>query len=326
MYRNEFDNILKQGKTFSAYMFYGQANYLIEQYSLNVAKSVALNDEIIKVYYNEYDFKYCKNLLLQSSLFASKNVLIIKIDKKLPKAEVVELIEACNINKDSVVIFCCMGDSDFKTMESYFSVKNNSVSVRIFSPFANEAIKIIEEKAQELNIKYEISALNHLYFMHRNDLSLAINDLQKLSILDETISSKVVDMHCFGFGSVSLEEFLYKLFSKASINKDLYYLLEEGANEIYLVTQISSYLQQLFMINAYARTIGAPVAKEILGFTPPKKVWEDKCKLAISIHPKKFQNLFEFLNNLELELKSAKINDQNAYIQAKLRSLKRELL
>ncbi|MFA7083719.1 MAG: DNA polymerase III subunit delta [Arcobacteraceae bacterium] len=319
MYKNEFDNLLRQNKKFSAYMFYGQANFLIEHYALNVALSFGSSDEIEKVYYEEYNFKYCKNKLLQSSLFASKNILLIKVDKKIPKTEVVELIQACNTNVDSVVIFCCMGDSDFKVMESYFSLKTNSVCVRFFTPFASEALKIIEEEAKKLSLKYEVSALNHLYFMHRNDLGLTINDLKKLSILNETISAKTVEQHCFGFGSVSLEDFLFNLVNCENINKDLYALLEEGVNEVYLVTQIASYVQQLFMINAYARTMGAPNAKEILGFSPPAKIWEGKCKLAISIHPKKFQAILEYLNNLELELKTLKFNDQNAYIQASLR-------
>lgn len=319
MYKNEFDNLLRQNKTFSAYMFYGQSSFLIEHYALKVALSLGSSDEIEKIYYEEYDFKNCKNKLLQSSLFASKNILIIKVDKKIPKAEVTDLIQACNTNPDSVVIFCCMGDSDFKAMEAYFSLKTNSVCVRMFAPFANEALKIIEEEAKKLNLQYEVSALNHLYFMHRHDLGLTINDLKKLAILNETISSKVIDQQCFGFGAVSLEDFLFNLLSSGSIKKDLYALLEEGVNEVYLVTQITAYVQQLFMINAYARTIGIPDAKEILGFVPPKKIWEDKCKLAISIHPKKFQAMLEYLNNLELELKTLKINDQNAYVQASLR-------
>jgi DNA polymerase-3 subunit delta len=319
MYKNEFDNLLRQNKTFCAYMFYGQSAFLIEHYAQKVALSFGTSDEIEKIYYDEYDFKYCKNKLLQSSLFASKNILIIKVDKKIPKTEVTELIQACNVNPDSVVIFCAMGDADFKVMEGYFTLKTNSVCVRMFTPFANEALKIIEEEAKKLNLNYEISALNHLYFMHRHDLGLTINDLKKLSVLNETISSKVIDQQCFGFGSVSLEDFLFNLLSAGNINRDLYSLLEEGANEIYLVTQITAYVQQLFMINAYARTVGAPNAKEILGFIPPKKIWEDKCKLAISIHPKKFQAMLEYLNNLELELKTLKINDQNAYVQASLR-------
>ncbi|WP_419771340.1 MAG: DNA polymerase III subunit delta [Candidatus Marinarcus sp.] len=319
MYKNEFDNLLRQNKTFSAYMFYGQSHFLVEHYALTVAEKLVPSEDIEKIYYDEYDFKYCKNKLLQSSLFASRNVLIIKVEKKLPKAEVVELIQACNTNPDSTVIFACLGDADFKTMESNFSAKTNSVCVRMFAPFDSEAMRIIEDEAKKIGLKYEVSALSHLYFMHRNDLSLTINDLKKLAISDEVVCAKVVEQQCFGFGAVSLEDFLHNLVSGQKIERDLYAILEEGMNEIYLLTQITAFVQQLFMISAYARTVGIPNAKEILGFVPPKNVWEKKSKLAISIKPQKFQEMLEFLNNLELELKTVKINDQNIYIQACLR-------
>jgi DNA polymerase-3 subunit delta len=134
-------------------MFYGQSNYLIEHYSLMVAKSHGSIDECEKLYFDDYNFKYAKDKLLQSSLFSSNNILVIKCDKKIPKKEVDELIQACNTNSDSTVIFSCMGDSDFKTMEKSFSDKTNSVCVRFFKPFDTEAVRLLENEAKSLCIK-----------------------------------------------------------------------------------------------------------------------------------------------------------------------------
>ena len=319
MYKNEFDNTLRQGKLFNAYMFYGQSSFLIDYYTSLVANMLGSQDEIEKLYFDDYDFKYSKNKLLQSSLFASNNILVIKIEKKLPKKEVVELIEACNTNPDSKVIFACMGDSDFKTMGGYFTAKLNAVSVRMFSPFPNEAIKLLENEARELNINYDMSALNHLYFMHRQDLSLCMNDLKKLAILEEKISPDIVDKHCFGIGAVNFEDFLHNLLSGNDIANELEEILEEGMNEIYLLNQVTSFVQQLFMISSYARTMGVPNAKDILGFIPPKNVWEKKSKLAINIKPELFLSMLNYLLDIELELKTSKISNQNLYIQACLR-------
>ena len=85
MYKNEFDNYIKQNKKFKAYMFYGQSTFLIEQYSLAIAQSLGQSDEIEKLYFEEYDFKYAKDKLLQSSLFSSNNILLIKIEKNFLK-------------------------------------------------------------------------------------------------------------------------------------------------------------------------------------------------------------------------------------------------
>ncbi len=319
MYRNEFDNHLRQNKKFNAYMFYGQSVFLVEHYALKIARLHGQNDEIEKLYFDDYNFKYAKDKLLQSSLFSSNNILLIKLEKKVPKKEVEELIEACNINPDSTVIFSCLGDSDFKTMGNYFSPKTNSVSIRMFSPSNPEAIKLLENEAKGLNINYDISALNHLYFMHKNDLSLCMNDLSKLAILDKKITSDEVNTYCFGIGNVSFEEFLNNLIEGNDISEDLTLLLDEGVNEIYLLTQVTSFVQQLFMISSYARAIGAPNPKEILGFIPPKNIWERKSKLAINIKPEVFQKMLEYLLNIELEFKTSKIDNQNLYLQATLR-------
>ena len=319
MYRNEFDNHLRQNKKFNAYMFYGQSIFLVEHYALKIARLHGQNDEIEKLYFDDYDFKYAKDKLLQSSLFSSNNILLIKLEKKVPKKEVEELIEACNINPDSTVIFSCLGDSDFKTMGNYFSPKTNSVSIRMFSPSNPEAIKLLENEAKGLNINYDISALNHLYFMHKNDLSLCMNDLSKLAILDKKITSDEVNTYCFGIGNVSFEEFLNNLIEGNDISEDLSLLLDEGVNEIYLLTQVTSFVQQLFMISSYARAIGAPNPKEILGFIPPKNIWERKSKLAINIKPEVFHEMLEYLLNIELEFKTSKIDNQNLYLQATLR-------
>jgi len=321
MYKNEFDNLLNQNKTFSAYMFYGQSNFLIEHYTSIVSNQLGSPDEIEKLYFDDYNFKYAKDKLLQSSLFAANNILIIKLEKKLNKKECLELIQACNTNPDSKVIFACMGDTDFKTMGGYFTNKLNAISVRMFSPFPNEAVRILEAQAKELNINYEVSALNHLYFMHRQDLSLCVNDLKKLAILEERINPDIVNKHCFGIGAVNFEDFLHNLISAQDISDDLELLLEEGMNEIYLLNQITSFVQQLFMISSYARVYGSANAKEILGFVPPKNVWEKKSRLAINIKPEKFLQILEYLLNIELELKSSKIDNSNLYIQASLRKI-----
>ena len=319
MYKNEFDNYLKQNKKFKAYMFYGQSIFLIEQYTLVIAQSLGNSDEIEKLYFDDYDFKYVKDKLLQSSLFSSNNIVLIKTDKKIPKKEVDSLIEAANLNPDSTVIFACLGDGDFKTMEASFSLKTNSVAVRFFLPTDIEAIKFLEFEAKMLNMRVEPSALNHLYFMHKNDLALCVNDMKKLSIFDEVITTHIVDTHCFGIGAVNFEDFLHDLLSGKDISSDLSLLLEEGMNEIFLLNQVTSFVQQLFMISSYARTIGQPNPKEILGFIPPKNVWEKKSKLAINKKPEVFQEILEYLLNIELEFKSSKIDDQSLYLQASLR-------
>mgnify|MGYP000206348643 CR=1 FL=1 len=319
MYRNEFDKLISQDKKFDAYLFYGQSNFLVDYYANKVSLKHGSKEDIEKIYFADYDFKYLKDKLLQSSLFSSNNIVLLKLDKKLNKKECDELIEACNKNPDSVLIISCLGDAEFKTMEKSFTTKTNSVAVRMFALNPNEAVKMLEQKASAMGIKIDMNALSHLFFMHKHDMSLCVNDLNKLAILDEQITSNIINTHCFGIGGVNFEDFLYDLISAKDVTDDLFMLLEEGMNEIYLLNQITSFVQQLFMISAYARSFGQANPKEILGFIPPKNIWEKKSRLAISIKPQNFLEIFDFLTALELELKSGKIKNQDIFLQASLR-------
>lgn len=319
MYRSEFDKQIAQNKKYDAYFFYGQSHFLVDFYASKISLMHGQRDDIEKIYFADYDFKYLKDKLLQSSLFSSNNIVLLKLDKKIPKKECDELIEACNSNPDSVLIISCLGDAEFKTMEKSFSDKTNSVAVRMFALNTNEAVRLLEQKANTLNIKYDTSALSHLFFMHKHDMSLCMNDLNKLAILEDKIDSNIINTHCFGIGGVNFEDFLHDLVSTKDVSDDLFMLLEEGMNEIYLLNQITSFVQQLFMISAYARSFGQANPKEILGFNPPKNIWEKKSKLAISIKPQNFLEIFDFLTALELELKSGKIKNQDIFLQASLR-------
>lgn len=318
MYKKEFDTLWNNNTHFDAYMFYGQSNYLVDKYTQMVANKYATQEPASKIYFEEFKVNEAKNFLLQSSLFSQNNTLIIRLDKPLNKADSTALIEACNTNQDSTVIIACMGDGEFKTMERYFTKKNNSVAVRFFSPFPNEALFYIQEEAKKLNINYDIAALQHLYTMHKEDLSLCINDLQKLAILDDKVTPGDVDAHCFGFTCISIEDFSFKLLSAQAVDTDLEQLFETGVNEIFLLNQLTTFIQQLFMINAYARSYGAPNAKEILGYNPPKQIWEKKARLAISIKPLQFEKMLQYILDLELELKTKKIDQPKTYTTAML--------
>jgi DNA polymerase-3 subunit delta len=319
MYKNEFDNALKQNKKFDAYMFFGQSNYLIEYYADLVAKNhTQSSDEIEKIYFDEFDINYVKDKLLQSSLFSSNNIVLVKTEKKLNKNDTMSLIEACNTNPDSVIIFACMGDGDFKLMSSYFSVKTNSVSVRLYPPFDNEAIYMLKQKAQELSLNIDHSAITHLYFMHNQNLSFCISDLQKLSILNEQITQKMVDFHCFGMGNITIDEFLIKLFSNQSIKNDLSRMFEEGINEIQLINRIIDFIQQLIMIISYMKLEGRFSLKDVLGYTLPKNIEAKRIQLAQKFTLEQYNTMLETLQTLELDLKSGKTIDQATYVQVAL--------
>jgi len=325
MYKNVFDNHLQNNKIFNSYMFWGQSDFLVEYYSNLVSTKLANQEDITKVYFDEYNFEYCLNIVSQSSLFSPVNILLIKTYKKIAKKELDQLIEATVSNQDSHIIFCCLGDTDYKTMAKSFTTKNNSAEVRFFSPNFSEAINILYKYAQKKQIVFEQGALEHLYEMHEKDLALCVSDIDKLSILDETISTKTITLHCFGMGSVSLDDFFINFFQGKHFKKDLYKLLEEGINEIYFINQMTSFVQQLFTINSYLKLYGELNIKEIWGYALPKPIAHKRADVAVLYNQESLNHILEQLLTLELELKTLKFTDTNGYIQSVLRNISAKL-
>jgi DNA polymerase-3 subunit delta len=83
LYKNEFDKL--SSLDFNGYLFWGQNDFLVENYAQTTASRLANGDEITKVYFEEYNFDRCFDTLSQSSLFSSSNILLIKVNKKIPK-------------------------------------------------------------------------------------------------------------------------------------------------------------------------------------------------------------------------------------------------
>lgn len=320
MYRNEFDKELAKGLSFSGYMFYGAENYLIESYADKVAKVLANGEDINKLYFEEFSVELASNILSQSSLFSSTNILLAKINKKIPKKELDKLVEICNTNPDSKLILCCFGDADFKSMEASFTKKTNSASVRFYPLEDYEAKNLLTAKANELGVKIHTNDLEFLYTMHQKDLSLCIADLSKLAILDDEITSKTISLQCFGLGSVNMDEFLEKLVLGKNINKDIYDLLEEGMNEVALVSRVTAFVQTLFMINSYLKLYGNLNIMEIWGYPLPTKIANKQAELAKRFQKNDFLSMLHFLQELELELKNTKVININTHLQSKLRT------
>jgi DNA polymerase-3 subunit delta len=326
MYKNIFDKEFASNIQYKAYLFYGQCDYLVESYGYKVALKLADGDDIQKIYFDEYNYKDAKNYLSQSSLFSSNNVLLIKVSKKIPKKEIDELIQTCNSNPNSYLILCCIGQIDFKSMTKSFTKKVSSVEVRFFSPTDQEALNILSENCIKYNIQCGIAELQYLYNMHQKDLNLSINDISKLSILDEQITVNIINAQCFGMGAVNIDDFFTKLFLGKNIKRDLYMLLEEGMNEINLITQTTSFIQQLFTINSYLKLNGQLDIIAIWGYKLPTNIANNRASIAMRFHQSDFIRMLNFFSNLELELKTKNTLEVNSYTQASYRSFSQSIL
>ncbi len=322
MYKNEFDNHIRNKTVSNSFVFFGESAFLIDMYTKML--STVEDANILTFYHDEYDFNSAKAHLSQGSLFGDRNILVIKSQKKIPKKELDILLALAHKNPDNLFIYAYYG-SDHKSYNNTKSFKKtDTMSVRFFHPKEYEAQNILLQIAQEKSVKIDKYTLSHLLKIHNGDVALAANEIEKFQVFDREITTKDVDVLVYGLGEVNLDDFIKKLLEKKDFKEDLKTILEHGEDEIRILTAITSYLTQLYMFNIYIRVNGAPNALEILGYPAPKFVVEQKASLAIKIKPQTYYRLHELLLENELKMKSAHI-DKNAILFSTLIKLQKLL-
>ena len=306
MYKNEFDNYIKQGKISNSFVFFGESSFLIDMY----AKMLSNVEEssILSFYHDEYDFSSAKAHLSQASLFGDRNILIIKSEKKVPKKELDILIEFCEKNKDNIFIYAYYG-SDHKTYNNKKAfAKFSTMSVRFFHPKDYESQNIIMQIANEKGVKIDKYSISHLLNIHNGDVALASNEIDKFRVFDREITTKDIESLVFGLAEISIDDFINKLLEKKDFKEDLKNILEHGEDEIRVLTAITSYITQLYMFNIYIRVNGAPNAMDILGYPAPKFVVDKKAALSIKFKPAAYYKLHKLLLGSELKMKSSNVD------------------
>lgn len=313
MYKRELENMINTKHLPRTLLVYGECNYQNNYFSSLIEKSwLQEGDEKLVLHYDEYDFKIAKGHLSQSSLFGGQNIIILKTDKVVPKKELDILVELCNKSDNSYFLFQYFGESK-KAANIAKAFKKNFV--RFFKPNLSEALTLLHVKAKEANLNINGYALQHLYFLHLEDLSLCVNEFEKLSLLKKEINTTDIDSIVYGLGSVGLETFVEKLLRKEDIKETFTTLGESGgADEIRVINAIQNYLSQLLLFHMYIKINGTFDARAILGYPLPPQLAKLRADQSIKIQMQSYKEMLEYLALSELKLKKTKNIDKSSYL------------
>lgn len=315
MKRHELDAALKKGNYPNALMLYGESHFLIDRY----AKLLCTFDDanLLGLYHDEYDKELAKSHLSQGSLFGGRNVLLVKSEKKLPKADLDLLIALTQKNPDTLFVYAYYGD-DYKTSNKAFDKRSGGDSIRLFNPFPNEAVSIIIEEAARRKIQIDASAAKHLLESQHADLALACNELDKLSILNRPITTKEIETHVYGLAEVKLEDFIRHLIEKRDFRHDLQHLLESGEEEVRILTAVSTFITQLYLFHIHIKLHGIPDSLAVLGYKLPPEIEKKRAELSIKLKPKNYQEALILMLQAELTLKSGTQTDKTSLLLSTL--------
>jgi len=275
------------------FLFYGDEFYLDFYYKQ--IEPIIKNTDVLKFYYDDYDFETAKNHLSQNSLFGEKTSLIIKSDK-FPS----NIDKLLNITKDNYLYIFFYGDTKKVKTKPF---KNNFV--RFFKPDLKELILLSNEYMQKQQIT-NISLDNLKYLISKIDYKFLFSELDKLSLISD-VNYKIIDKLVFNYNETSFDEVFDDLFANKEYLKKLEYLIFEGNDEIAILLSFIRYIKILYMFHLHIKNIGFEnVSKDVLGYQIPKNLEDNRKQTAIKIKEEKFLEFFEILLNAELEMKSSK--------------------
>jgi len=321
MYKREFESLLNSSQLPKSLLLYGACFYQNNHFGDKILQKLSvLPEEKLLLYYDEYDFRLAKSFLSQLSLFGDRNILVIKTDKTIPKKELDILVELARKNDTNHFLLQFFGDdSKAKNIAKAFTPKKSANFVRFFKPNQGEAIFLLQNRAKEIKLNINAYALSHLYQLQNEDITLCINDLEKLNILDKEIEICDIDKLIYGLGSVGMDGFVYELLQKKDIRETYARLMELGnADEIRIINAIESYISQLFLFYSYIKINGSFDARAVLGYPLPPALAQERSRLCMMFDLKTYNAVFKLLLESEYRLKKIQNIDKNSLLLSTL--------
>ena len=306
MYKQALDTLLQKNSLPKSLMFYGECSYYRSYYLEKIATLFGSKEEQLRYYFDEYSFQSAKTFVSQSSLFGDKNILIIKSEKNIPKKELEAILKSCQKNDNSFFLFEYFGDDKrAKEIAKVFNKKNSADFVRFFKPNSYEAINLLLKFAKKIGLDISKFALEHLYSIQNEDISLCLEELKKLKNLNKPIEIGDIDRYSFSLGLADIETLMEKFFYKKDIKELIDEFLEiSSTNEIFIINAMENYFSTLFMFYSYILSHGNFDAKEILGYPLPLAIAKKRADMSIKIKLPVYKQIFSELSKIELKLKT----------------------
>jgi DNA polymerase-3 subunit delta len=305
MYRVEFENLLSINPP-KAVLFYGENSYQISSYIGWYIKNVGGNYQ--KYHFEEYNFQSARGYLSQTSLFGGGNLLILKREKKIPLSELKALLELVARGRNNYFIFEYLGRAgEARSLHGEFS-KNGAVWVRLFKPNIDEVVSILRRETTHMGLDIDHYTLQYLAITLNMDLSLCINELNKLTILGRRVVAEDIDNLVYSTAPLAMEQLLTELFKNRPIDGVLKGLFRTGESEFAILHSTQLFLNQIFLFSSYYQLHGKIDSKAILGYSLPKHIMEARVSIALKMDLNSILKIYELLLESEPLIKRSSPN------------------
>jgi DNA polymerase-3 subunit delta len=284
MNKKDFDN-LKELPHFV--VFYGNSFYL-DIYQKKIEEKFK-NENLLKLYYDEFDKNVAKIHLIESSLFGGQNVLIIKTNKFDKNLE-----ELKKYAKNNYCFIFYVGNKRLDLKKDEF--------VRFFEPSFKEIIEYINRICEKENVNLSNESKNFL--AKSIDPLFLENEIKKLANYKNDISLKDIEELVFLYKEESFEDLFVKILNSKEFFNDLELILKT-VDYKRIVPALINYITNLYQYHLFIKTTGSSSLKEFLGYQLPFDIEKQRISLAIKLKEKDYKNLLDFLLNKELLMRNS---------------------
>ncbi|WP_456478988.1 hypothetical protein [Nautilia sp.] len=295
MYKKDFDNLKKLP---NYCVFFGN-NFYLKAYEDKITE-ILKNENILKMYYEEYDFDRARLHLSESSLFGGKSVLVIR-HNKIPQ------------NIDKLLKFARNGYLFF----FYYGNKKPDVFggsfVRFFEPSLREIVETIDVYAEKYGV--EISREAKLYLARSTESVFLEKEMEKLSLYKERISLEDAKRLVFEYKEESFEELFNLILSGRDFYEQLNSFLETNDYRR-IIPALIRYVKNLYMYYLYIKKTGSSSLEGLLGYRLPQHINKQRVEMAIKFKEKDYYELLKYLLKKELEMRNSEKNKEAIFWEA----------
>lgn len=309
MYQKDLDALISSDKFRSrnSFLLFGQSRYLSGLYVEKILQPFVGEADILKMYFDEYDFDSSKSFLGQSSLFGDRLILVLKSDKKIQKKELKDLLDTAKKNS-GMIIYEYYDDISVKK-EDYHLLFDSFT--RFFQPDSIYSVmQLAKTEVAKNGVVISDSNLTKIVNSLNLDMELISNEIRKLSIFNGEISDEIISNVVLDGENIAQDKFFELVLGKKNFAHELEYILErQSASEIDTIMAFQRYLYDILMAKLAIKLFGDP--KEALPSYQrmiPEKVLKIREHYATTIKDQVLSKIIDFLLDLEMELKTTKPN------------------
>lgn len=237
-------------------VLFGEEKYLIDKEANDITDKT-LAGALEEFNYNSFssvklDWGSFADAVDTLPMMAPKRVVHLQINKDLAKKDSDKLLQICDSCPETTLLVITTGDIDFR--KAYFSkLQKNFVSVRFYSPFANEIPKWIFKFCKEEGISIESDAANLMHELIGGSLTDLRSSVQRLALYCGDEQSHVDTEVVKEVLAKTKQDSVFDFANAVASNKRLAALAalkslqEQGHNEMAAFAVLKKHIQNLYI-------------------------------------------------------------------------------